>query len=97
VFHILTAVLVSCCSIDKHLCDAVSIQNGLNQDVLSPLFLNLALGYAMKKGQGSQEGLEMNGALQLLFCADNVSILGENINTLQKNTEAVKSLVGRMV
>jgi hypothetical protein len=34
----------------------------------------------MRKSQGSQEGLVLNGRHQLLICADDVSLLGENIN-----------------
>jgi hypothetical protein len=36
-----------------------------------------------------QEGLEMNGTCGLQVYADNINIMGENINTMKKNTESV--------
>jgi hypothetical protein len=38
----------------------------------------------LRKVQGSQELLGLNGTNQLLVCADDVNLLDENINTVRK-------------
>jgi hypothetical protein len=74
--------------IGKHLSGSFAIQNGLKQgDALSPLNFNFVLEYTIRKVQETPVGLKLNGTHQLLAYADNVNLLGDNINTIEKNTE----------
>jgi hypothetical protein len=71
--------------IGKNLSDKFTIENGLKQgDALSPLLLNFALVYAIRRVQENQERLMLNGTHQRLTNADEVNIVGENIDTYRK-------------
>jgi hypothetical protein len=74
--------------IGKHLSESFPIQNGLKQgDALSSMLLN----FAIAKIQENQVGLKLNGTHQLLAYADDVNLLGDNIYTINKNTNKQKT------
>jgi hypothetical protein len=47
------------------------------------------LEYATRRVQENQEGLNLNGTHQLLSYVDVFNIVAENIDTIQKNNEAL--------
>jgi hypothetical protein len=76
--------------IGKNLSGKFPIQNCLKQgDVLSPLLLSFALGYVIWKVQKNQMRLKLIGTHQLLVYADDVNLLGDNIDSIKKNTETL--------
>jgi hypothetical protein len=58
--------------------------NGLHG--IMPLLLNFALEYAITKVQENQVRLKLNGSHQLLAYADDVNLLGDNMDTTNKST-----------
>jgi hypothetical protein len=58
-------------------------------DTLSPFLFNFSLEYANRRVQENQEGLKLNGTHQLLAYADNINIVVKNVDTMQKNAEAL--------
>jgi hypothetical protein len=49
---------------------------------------SFVIKYAIRKIQENREGLKCNGTSKLLVCAVDITLLGENITTTQKNAEA---------
>ena len=74
------------------------IRNGLKQeDALSPLLLNFALEYAIRRAQVNQDGLKLSFTDQLLVYVNYINVLDGSVRTAKKTTEALQSLVRRMV
>jgi hypothetical protein len=74
--------------IGKLLSDSFPIQNSLKQgDAISPLLFNFALEYAIRKFQENQVGLKLNRTHKLLAYANDVILLGDNVDTIKKSTE----------
>jgi hypothetical protein len=46
-------------------------------------------GYAIRKAQENQVGLELNRTHQLLVYADDVNLLGGSVDTIKKNTQTI--------
>jgi hypothetical protein len=74
----------------KHSSDSFLIQNDLKkEDNLSPLLLNFDSGYVIKNVQQNQAGLKFNETHHLLTYAVDVNLLGDNIETINRETETI--------
>jgi hypothetical protein len=59
------------------------IRNGFKQgDALSPLLLNFALEYAIRRVQGNEDGLKLNSTHQLLIYAEDLNLLNAELNPI---------------
>jgi hypothetical protein len=72
-----------------HFEDAVPIQNGLKQGVLSSVLFNFALEYAISKVQANQKELVLNGTCQHLVYADDIKCDWRKHKHNDEKTEAL--------
>jgi len=84
--------------VGKHLSDVFTIRNGLKHEgAFSPLLFNCTLEYAIERVQVNQDGLKLNGKLQLLVYADDVDELGGSVHTIKNTQKLCWTAVIRLV
>jgi hypothetical protein len=80
----------------RSMSDSFLIQNYLQQgDALAPLLFNFALEYAFRKVDENQVELKLKGTHKLLSYADDVNLLGDNIDTINKKTRKLSLMLLR--
>ena len=76
--------------VGNNMSDSFEIRSGLKQgDALSPLLFNFALEYAILKIKEDKKGLALNVLNQLFVYADDVDLIGDDIDALQSNSEVL--------
>ena len=60
-------------------------------DALLTLLFNFALGYAIRKVQKTNLGLDMNGTNQVLTYAD-LNLIGDDIRTIQRKVDVLSNV-----
>jgi hypothetical protein len=60
------------------------------------MLFDFALKYAIGKVRESQMGLKLNGKLQLLVYADDVNLLGDNIDLRKVVLPPIQNVVGNL-
>jgi hypothetical protein len=67
---------------DKYFFENFPIQNYLEKgNVLMPLLFSFSSEYAFEEVQENQKALKLRGTHQILVCADDINLLGDNIDT----------------
>jgi hypothetical protein len=76
--------------VGKHISDTFPIMNGLKK---GRYFINIAfqicIRYAFRRVEANQEGLQLNGTLQLLVFVDGVYTSGGRIYSVKRGTEGL--------
>jgi hypothetical protein len=55
------------------------------EDPLSPFLINFSVEYDIRTVQANQDGMKLNGTLQLLVYVDDVNILVVIVHAIQRN------------
>jgi hypothetical protein len=74
---------------DKLLLHTFPFQNGVKRRCFITIAFQFGTEYVIRKLQENWEGLKLNGAHQLLACADDAEVQSKNINTSNTTTEDV--------
>ena len=75
--------------VGKNLSDMFPVGNCLKQgDAPSSLLFKFSVTYSIGRILVNNNGLKLNGTYQFLVCADDVSIFGGSVHTINKNAES---------